>query len=64
MDEPSKTLPSIIRMHRFGDDHGARRLQFGSLQFVCEAFDALIAVRESVIGDQILPDGCRSPPLL
>ena len=31
----------------------------GGAEFVNEAFDALIAVREAVVGNQVLPDGHR-----
>src|SRR5215813_10632913 len=46
---------------RRGDDHGASGLQLWRTEFVNEAFDALIAVRETVIGDQVLVDGGGIP---
>lgn len=46
---------------RLSNDHRTRWFQFGWVQFVNEAFDALIAVREAVVGDQILVDGRRIP---
>src|SRR5215216_2405275 len=43
-----------------GDDHGARLLlQLRRVQFVNESFDALIAVREAMLSDQVLPDSSR-----
>ena len=50
-----------VPLTRLGDNHGVGKLQFGWLQFVNEAFDTLIAVREAVVGDQVLPDGGRIP---
>src|SRR5215471_15956494 len=42
---------------RGSEDHRSRLRKLGAAQLVSEAPNALIAALESVVGDQILPDG-------